>query len=230
MTRSRGFSIIELLVVIGIISVLTAILVPVLSITRESARQTRCASNLKSIATALGVYAATWNGVLPRSGGYHPASGPLWMVAALPGLNRGPLSSYDELATFDVLHCPSHPTPKTPASFVMNAMAFDVRPQWSRAAPACKWSRIRRQSTVPLLLETPDLFKGQGAWEFNAIFFEPALIVSNPDEFPGGARESVSFTRHRNRQSNVLFADGHVAVVRPGELQLNDFDDGIVGR
>ena len=55
-TRSRAFSLIEVLVVVSIIGLLVAILMPSLGQARASARRAVCQSNLRMIGQGVGFY------------------------------------------------------------------------------------------------------------------------------------------------------------------------------
>src|SRR4051794_3883550 len=63
-----AFSLIELLVVIGIIGVLVAFLLPALKIANDSARTTQCASQLRQIGQAIFNYSANHRGLTPAWG------------------------------------------------------------------------------------------------------------------------------------------------------------------
>ncbi|MCS6951163.1 MAG: prepilin-type N-terminal cleavage/methylation domain-containing protein, partial [Armatimonadota bacterium] len=63
--RWRGFTLIELLVVIAIIAILAAILFPVFSSARESARQTTCGARFYQVARAIVSYSADFDTFQP---------------------------------------------------------------------------------------------------------------------------------------------------------------------
>lgn len=112
--RFSGFTLVELLVVVGIISVLMAILLPALSRAREQARNVKCLSNLRQIGAAFAAYAVENKGYICPGEYYNPAaSGYAWnnwpiclfsndylSLRGTPGINDPPVED-------TVLFCPS---------------------------------------------------------------------------------------------------------------------------
>ena len=65
MPNRRAFTLLEVLVVIAVIAILTALLLPVLSRAKDSGRRAACTSNLHQLFIATSLYAADHEGVYP---------------------------------------------------------------------------------------------------------------------------------------------------------------------
>ncbi|UCD74549.1 MAG: type II secretion system protein [Phycisphaerales bacterium] len=61
LTRSRGFTIIELLVVVSIIGIMMGILLPAIGKARDQAKLTQSQANLRNLGAAHASYASEWN-------------------------------------------------------------------------------------------------------------------------------------------------------------------------
>jgi prepilin-type N-terminal cleavage/methylation domain-containing protein len=85
---AAGFTLVELLVVIGIIALLIAILLPSLSRARETANRVKCGSNLRSLGQSFLLYANENKGVGPRTY-YEAGPGRPFTDAAPPFLQVG---------------------------------------------------------------------------------------------------------------------------------------------
>ncbi|MGL4465391.1 MAG: DUF1559 domain-containing protein, partial [Planctomycetia bacterium] len=66
MNRRRGFTLVEVLVVVGLIGLLLALLLPALQQAREAANRAACAANLKQIGVAINAYVEV-HGLYPTS-------------------------------------------------------------------------------------------------------------------------------------------------------------------
>ena len=114
-TSRRGMTLIELLIVLAIISILTAILFPAIARSREAARTTACLSNLQQLGKAIAIYQTDYDGYYPYGlDPYlrHPPMSPLVFAApkffviaqTMPDM-RDVLRPY--VTSNEVYHCPS---------------------------------------------------------------------------------------------------------------------------
>lgn len=90
----RGFTLVELIVVMAVIGVLVALLLPAVQSAREGARRMQCRNHLKQIGLALHGYESTHT-VFPINYGVGPYDdsnrGASWMPRILPYLDQAPL-------------------------------------------------------------------------------------------------------------------------------------------
>jgi prepilin-type N-terminal cleavage/methylation domain-containing protein len=128
MKLRRAFTLVELLVVIGIIAVLIGILLPTLGKAQEAARRTTCLSQLRELANSLRIYGTENKDICPIGGiAANPSSGAagtnpdmqygftytvFWKGSSGQGIaGLGYLAFSGLLKTPKTFYCPSEPDP-----------------------------------------------------------------------------------------------------------------------
>jgi prepilin-type N-terminal cleavage/methylation domain-containing protein/prepilin-type processing-associated H-X9-DG protein len=108
-TTAKGFTLVELLIVIGIIAILLSVLLPVVSRARETAATVKCASNLRAIGAGFAAYLNEYDDVFPPSN-YYRGLGTDPVTGQVP---TQPLQGYVSWTSF-IYRAPDPADPDTP--------------------------------------------------------------------------------------------------------------------
>lgn len=229
----RGFTLPELLIVLGVVLLLLAILLPALGAIREGARQTACSNNLRQHCTIMQTYAndnafwiqRDWAPGMPLESSWKLST------AKYAGLWGGG----EDAAAFEkgekvlkensLFNCQSHPLDgQIPGSYVINAFRFETAVV-SEAQGAGPITRVQNPSEVVWLAEIADRFDFPTYAGVNGIYLLEFHDVFSASQLPGRKHPRITDDRH-DGDANFAFFDGSVRVISAGDVSLRMFDDG----
>lgn len=191
--RSRGFSLIELMVVIGIIAILVALLLPALQRARQQAKSVQCKSNLRQIGQALLIYSNNWHGWI-----YPPQLG-----ANLPPEQRWPVHVFKPpVWNPPVMKCPSDVEDMAEEhSYLLNDHLAE--------------KEIKFGSKVPNRSSSEVIVMGEKTWDWPDYYMNSSDITMSTDYYT-----RVNPWMHGLRLgSNYLFLDQHVETKTESEAK-----------
>ena len=216
--RRVGFTLIELLVVIAILGVLMAILVPVVSSARGSARKIACMSNLRQIGTAIHSYSLEYNDSIPigpiappflSPADFYPSTGaPTSLVSLRTGqpVGLGLLLQEHISRQKEVIFCPAPDQSVSADTELANV-----------GVGQAQCSYYYRHASVTRLFDSPtdpkphrialsNLGENRNGEPVRALAIDTQFLCSaDLADF-----NVKPHTHHRQRLVNILFCDSHV--------------------
>ena len=204
---ARAFTLLELLVVVGIIAVLMALLLPGLEKARESAVAVKCANNLRQIGAALSMYGNENHGAYLRTS-YVPGA-PLAQGtnpdAPDPFRAGGPLANDVTADLFLLLR-----TQRLPAVVftcpLTDVNTFEPDPA-ARPESRSNFTDFRKNVGYSYANPYPDAAAEAAGYRLNTRLGAAFAVAADLNP---GTGDSSNSRNHESRGQNVLFGDGHV--------------------
>jgi len=205
--KQKGFTLVELLVVISIIALLLAILMPTLQKVRGQGQKVVCLSNLKQLGLAVQLYNEDWSGRFPPFY-YIP---PRWDARLLPYVNKQK----------GVFRCPAE------RGGVMNGTWTKIHSIRSESTYGINEYLTGMPGNSPAKPNGPDF--STLAYARLTQVKAPASVVTLFDMYCDSYRKigymygMVSFhdwymDKRHARGDNFLFVDGHASWLKTSEL------------
>ncbi len=236
--HKHAFTLIELLTVIVIIGILAALILPVASKVRESAKLAKGVSNLRQIGSALTLYAANNHDLLPYS--YRTGAGGQNTIFALTlsgyldntrQTYHGTDSSFNHYN--DVFKDPAATLPGGSLHYSAHPVLMPSVSGTDPATSQVKLSSIIQQSQQVIIMDAAQQSGGSAgasAGKVSNIKIRRAdftgdinaPVPSGPNIDGDGKEGNIRWRVRGNTAAKFLFVDGHVAVKKIGELKYSN--------
>ncbi len=226
---SHAFTLVELLIVIGIISVLMSLLLPAISRSRDSATRVQCASNMRQWGQAYHQYANENQGFFPYDGPPIPNACPIggrdmsWTSSIVQQFCKDYMVSNSNLSARDrdnVQFCPSqtwHREPQNDADLRGGLIGYFVMPHRSTTDPSVSM----------------DYTPAGNGWVEKKKFASKdrfAPIMADMQQYSTGDQNWGRFSSHlkgdKPAGGNFLFEDGRVEWYDFSDIQLGSQEPG----